>query len=246
MSRKAQMGYDVGVMRWRMETTFNKDRHRAMRKQLGSQKMGDTMDKIWRRRVRKGLAKFASGVTLTKSQKKIINRLFTVVWEKMKRANIQWRIVTNDKTRALYETKKARVLDRLVQASMSKDQQAIRIWMQYTWAMRMKEHGERATAFYIIKHFIRKFRYSYDMDNKRWAANKMSYDPVRILMHTIEKMIRTGNNFTGKALLLWKLSTLHDKEMRTAATRKLASNLMAAVLDRNYKRRLRIPFNLLA
>jgi len=109
------------------------------------------LDREYRKDLRIPFNLLAEGVALTKMQRRICLRLSAVYYDKLKRYFRTWAANTFANYAAMLDAKKARAIDRLFWASLTKDHKAFKMWVSFMWAKRLKEHGDRIKAWYVIQ-----------------------------------------------------------------------------------------------
>lgn len=100
--------------------------------------------------LRAGLRVLAFGVAQTKAQKRVFTKLANAYFQRMRDSIVQWKLNTFDNLKDYHEKLIARVLDRLVLAAMSSHKRLFLKWNKNCLYLRMKEHGDRMKAWYIV------------------------------------------------------------------------------------------------
>mmetsp|Transcript_897 Transcript_897/g.710 ORF Transcript_897/g.710 Transcript_897/m.710 type:complete len:119 (+) Transcript_897:345-701(+) len=105
---------------------------------------------------RKIIRLLSDGVVHTKTQKRIINKLYQVYFYDLKTFFAKWKTFAFNKLRLYHEKLKGRVIDKFVYAGMSKERRVLIHWSKYCLGQRMIEHGDRIKAGYILTAHVRK------------------------------------------------------------------------------------------
>mmetsp|Transcript_1173 Transcript_1173/g.875 ORF Transcript_1173/g.875 Transcript_1173/m.875 type:complete len:114 (-) Transcript_1173:276-617(-) len=109
----------------------DKDKQRNAKKKLGATLMNNSLDKTRNKRLRAGYNALASGVALTKMQKRVALKMAGTYYDKLKRFFTQWRMNTFDNYRELIWAKKSRAIDRLVRSLCSEEHYYFLRWTGY-------------------------------------------------------------------------------------------------------------------
>ena len=81
----------------------------------------------------------------------------------------RWKVNAFDKSDDLLLAKKARIIDKLVFATMSGEKKALLRWMRFMFNQRMVEHGDKVKAGHILMHAIRREKAFYDLQGLAYA-----------------------------------------------------------------------------
>mmetsp|Transcript_1175 Transcript_1175/g.876 ORF Transcript_1175/g.876 Transcript_1175/m.876 type:complete len:207 (-) Transcript_1175:2251-2871(-) len=155
MIRSGDNALRKAMLVWEFETHAGKDKKEAQRK-FGANQLVASVDHCRRHRLRFAYNKLAAGVSLTKMQQRIFNKLWGVYFDKLAKAFRNWASNTFANYAELLLSKKARVIDQLIFATMSGSKFYFLRWIKYMLYCKMKEHGDRIKAWFIIQQGVNK------------------------------------------------------------------------------------------
>jgi hypothetical protein len=100
-------------------------------------------------------------------KQRILNKLHYVAYGRVKNFFDRWKFSVHERLRAEMEAKKARVIDMLVQHSMSDEHRALLRWAKNARDWRMYFYGQRIKASHILlsvmnRHFNERFQRGFD------------------------------------------------------------------------------------
>lgn len=161
--------------------------------------LNDVFDSIARKRrshLRAGFSAIAQDSWNTNMRQRILNKLHYVAFGKLKNFFDRWKYQVNERLRNEMEAKKARVIDMLVQHSMSDEHRALLRWAKNARDWRMYQYGQRIKASHILlsvmnRHFNDRFSRGFD------AIKLEAQEVLRELLQ--DKMTLLNNMFLAFA-----------------------------------------------
>jgi hypothetical protein len=127
---------------WKLSTFTNKEKQAQLKKGRILNNMVSTLERKLRNHLRAGVNGIAKDSMNTNMRLRIILKLKNVCYGKMKMQFDRWKFETHAHLLAAIEHKKAKVIDMLVQHSMSDTHRALLRWAKNMRNLKMLEYGE--------------------------------------------------------------------------------------------------------
>jgi hypothetical protein len=139
MIRAAGLNLERAWLCWRM-FHLSKDKKAAekARKNVAAANLGNTIDKKRRKNLRAGLKPLAKGVANTRMQQQIFNKMHFIAFGRLRNAFTWWKEML-EKYGAIGQEKRYRIVERLIQNTLSKEHRCFLNWAAWAAAEARKE-----------------------------------------------------------------------------------------------------------
>jgi hypothetical protein len=127
--------------KWKLATFTDKEKRNQLRRARILNSAVECLERRLRNHLRAGVTAIAKDSWNTNMQVRILNKLTYVAHGRMKGMFDRWKFTVHSKMHAEQERKKARVLDMLVQHSMSDTHRALLRWAKNMRNQKMLEYG---------------------------------------------------------------------------------------------------------
>ncbi|MEE4248200.1 MAG: hypothetical protein V2I33_22655, partial [Kangiellaceae bacterium] len=139
MIRAAGLNLERAWLAWRM-FHLGKDKKAAdkARKNVAAANLANTIDKKRRKNLRSGLKPLAKGVANTRMQNQIFNKMHFIAFGRLRNAFTWWKEML-DKYAKIGQEKRYRIVERLIQNTLSKEHRCFLNWAAWAAAEQRKE-----------------------------------------------------------------------------------------------------------